>query len=126
MDKRIRSYRDLNVYSNAFAAALELFELSKNFPPEERYSMVSQIRRSSRSVCANLGEAWRKRRYPAAFVAKLNDAAGEATETQIWIALAKDCGYLDYSLVARLDDVYDHIGAQLALMSEYPDQWVLS
>ena len=79
----IRHFRDLEVYQNALKAGLRVYGLSKNFPPEERYSLTDQIRRSSRSVCANLAEAWRKRRYEAAFISKLSDAEGEAAETQV-------------------------------------------
>ncbi len=83
MGERIKSYRDLRVYQNAMEAAMEIFELTKGFPLEEKYSMVDQVRRSSRSVCTNISEAWRKRRYRAAFVAKLSDAESEACETQV-------------------------------------------
>lgn len=83
MAERINSYRDLRVYQNAMGMAMRIFELTKQFPSEEKYAMVDQIRRSSRSVCANLAEAWRKRRYQAAFIAKLSDAESEACETQV-------------------------------------------
>jgi four helix bundle protein len=89
----VKDYNDLRVYSNAIDAAMELFEITKGFPPEERYSMVDQVRRSSRSVCANLAEAWMKRRYKAAFIAKLNDAVSEAAETKVWVELAERCRY---------------------------------
>jgi four helix bundle protein len=79
--EKIKSYRELRVYQAALEAAMIIFELTKRFPPEEKYSMTDQIRRSSRSVCANIGEAWRKRRYPAHFVSKLSDSEGEAEET---------------------------------------------
>src|SRR5450432_1487447 len=91
--KEIRRHTDLEVYQRAFAAAMRLFELSRRFPSEERYSLTDQGRRSSRSVCGNLAEAWRKRRYPAAFVSKLSDSEGEAAETQVWIQFAVECGY---------------------------------
>ena len=81
----IRSYRELRVYQAAFDVAIEIFELTKSFPPEEKYSLVDQIRRSSRAVCSNLAEAWRKRRYPAHFVNKLSDSEGEADETRVWL-----------------------------------------
>lgn len=90
----VKLHRDLEVYQLAFAVAMEIFELSKKFPVEERYSLTDQIRRSSRSVCANLAEAWRKRRYQAAFVAKLSDCESEAAETQVWIEFAVKCNYL--------------------------------
>jgi len=83
MSGNIRSYKELRVYQNAMDVAMRIFELTKAFPTEEKYSMVDQMRRSSRSVCANLAEAWRKRRYKAAFVAKLSDAESEACETQV-------------------------------------------
>ena len=81
----IRSYKELRVYQAAMDAAMEIFELTKRFPPEEKYSLTDQIRRSSRSVCTNIGEAWRKRRYPAHFVSKMSDSEGEAEETRVWI-----------------------------------------
>src|SRR5438270_8758608 len=94
MAERIDSHRDLDVYKRAFAAAMRVFELSKSFPKEEMYSLTDQLRRSSRSVPSNIGEAWRKRRYEAAFVSKLSDADTEACETQVWIEFAVGCGYL--------------------------------
>lgn len=91
----VRSHEDLVVYQMAFEAAMRIFELSKRFPVEERYALTDQMRRSSRSVSANLAEAWRKRRYQAAFVAKLNDCEAEVAETQVWIKFAVKCHYLD-------------------------------
>ena len=90
----VKHYRDLWVYQRAFKAAMRIFELSKAWPNEERYSLTDQIRRSSRSVCGSIAEAWRKRRYEAHFVSKLSDADGEAAETQNWLAFARGCGYL--------------------------------
>ena len=81
----IRSFRDLRVYQNAFRLAMQIFEITKGFPAEEKYSMVDQMRRSSRSVCANLAEAWRKRRYQASFISKLSDCESEAEETRVWL-----------------------------------------
>src|SRR2546430_6079833 len=92
---RIKTHRDLEVYGKAFDAAMRVFETSKTFPKEETYSLTDQIRRSSRPVCANLAEAWRKRRYHAAFVAKLSDAESEAAETQVWLQFAVECGYVN-------------------------------
>jgi four helix bundle protein len=103
----VREYRDLEVYQAAFEAAMEIFEVSKRFPIEERYSLTDQIRRSSRSVCANFGEAWRKRRYTAAFVAKISDCQAEATETQIWLEFAIKCQYLDAEVGRSLYRNYD-------------------
>ena len=94
MADRINSYKDLHVYRNAMDAAMEIFEMTKDFPKEEKYSLVDQIRRSSRSVCANIGEAWRKRRYQAAFISKLSDAETEACETQVWLEFSWRCKYL--------------------------------
>jgi four helix bundle protein len=94
----IKNHQDLKVYQMAFDAAMKIFELTKKFPVEERYSLTDQIRRSSRSVCANLAEAWRKRRYEAAFVAKLNDSEAEAAETQTWIEFAVKCNYMESTI----------------------------
>src|SRR5438552_2358967 len=93
-----KSFRDLDTYQRARAGAKEVFRLSCGFPPEEKYSLTDQIRRSSRAVGAMIAEAWAKRRYPAAFVAKLNDALGEAMETQAWLDDALDCGYIDEAM----------------------------
>src|SRR6266581_9352458 len=109
MKNKILSHRDLEVYGKGFEAAMQLFELSKGFPKEETYSLTDQIRRSSRSVCANLAEAWRKRRYKAAFISKLNDSECEAPETQVWIEFAVKCNYLDRDRAAALYQTYDEI-----------------
>ena len=92
---KIRTHNDLEVYKLAFEAAMEIFEISKKFPVEEKYSLTDQIRRSSRSVSANLAEAFRKRKYPKAFVSKLTDSEGEAAETQVWLDFAMRCQYID-------------------------------
>src|SRR5580700_5866672 len=107
MGKKIRVHRDLDVYKVAFAMALEVMDISKNFPKEERYSLTDQIRRSSRSVCANIAEAWRKRRYQAAFIAKLSDAETEAAETQVHAEFASRHGYLNRQQFAEIDDAYE-------------------
>jgi len=104
---------------------LKIFELSKRFPVEERYSLTDQVRRSSRSVCANIAEAWRKRRYPNAFVSKLNDAEAEAAETQVWLEMAVRCGYLDQADSATLEQEYEHILGKLVNMISHPDQWTI-
>src|SRR3989449_10216618 len=109
MAQKIQSHRHLRVYQKAFATAMDLFELSKSFPKEETYSLTDQIRRSSRSVCANLAEAWRKRRYEAAFISKLNDAEGEAAETQTWLEFAVKCKYVDREIGRNLYKSYDEI-----------------
>ena len=104
---------------------MEIFQLTKRFPAEERYSLTDQIRRASRSVCYNIGEAWRKRRYKAAFVAKLSDAEGEACETQVELLVASRCGYIDQPTFDRLWDVYEHILAQITKMIDGADQWTI-
>ena len=119
----IRSYRELRVYQSSLDAAMEIFELTRGFPPEEKYSLVDQIRRSSRSVCANIGEAWRKRRYPKHFASKLTDAESEAEETRVWLEIAFRCGYLSEKQAQEIDEQYDLILGQLVTMSSRPEQW---
>lgn len=102
----IRSFRELLVYQNAFEAAMEIFEITKTFPPEERYSLTGQIRRSSRSVCSNIGEAWRKRRYPAHFVSKISDGEMEADETRVWLEVSLRCKYINTETFEKLDATY--------------------
>ncbi|MBW4672481.1 MAG: four helix bundle protein [Desmonostoc geniculatum HA4340-LM1] len=121
----IKNHQDLKVYQMAFDAAMKIFEISKKFPVEERYSLTDQIRRSSRSVCANLAEAWRKRRYEAAFVAKLNDSEAEAAETQTWIEFAVKCNYLDVELGRELYGIYNRILGGLVNMITDPSPWLI-
>jgi four helix bundle protein len=121
----IRHFRDLEVYQLAMDSAMRIFELSKQFPAEERYSLTDQIRRSSRSVCTNIAEAWRKRRYPNAFVSKLSDSDAEAAETQVWLEFASKCGYLNQTVVDELDKTYDHIMGKLVNMLTRPEQWAI-
>jgi four helix bundle protein len=121
----VKVHSDLDVYQLAFAVAMEIFELSKKFPVEERYSLTDQIRRSSRSVFANLAEAWRKRRYRAAFVAKLSDCESEAAETQVWIEFAVKCGYLDREIARKLYREYDQIIGKLVNMIQNTSAWVV-
>jgi four helix bundle protein len=123
--QNIRSYKELRVYQAAIDAAMRIFEITKRFPSEERFSMVDQMRRSSRSVCSNIGEGWRKRRYPAHFVSKLSDSEGEAEETRVWLELAFRCGYISKDEVDDLDQTYDAIIAQLVRMIEHPEQWTI-
>ena len=123
--QNIRSYRDLRVYQAAMDLAMEIFELTKNFPKEETYSLVDHIHKSSRSVCANLSEAWRKRRYQAAFVSKLSDSETEAAETQVWLEFSLRCGYIDEEIFKNLDQRYEHILSQLVTMIMTPDSWVI-
>jgi four helix bundle protein len=125
MGEKISSYKDLRVYQNGMDAAMKIFHLTKRFPPEEKYSMVDQIRRSSRSVCTNLSEAWRKRRYKAAFIAKLSDSESEACETQVWVEFARRCEYLNAETCAELDAVYEQIMAQIVKMIIDADKWLI-
>ena len=107
--KVINHFRDLEVYQRAFAAAMEIFKITGDFPKEEKYSLVDQIRRSSRSVCSNLGECWRKRRYIAVFKSKVTDAMQEASETQTWLEFSYACKYLVKSHFDQLDNEYEQI-----------------
>jgi len=122
----IRSHKDLEVYRTAFDTAMEIFELSKKFPQEERYSLTDQIRRSSRSVCANLAEAWRKRMYEAAFVAKISDCTSEAAETQTWIEFAVRCNYLDREPGREMYKKYDSILGMLVNMMNNSEKWTIN
>jgi len=122
---RIRSHRDLEVYQLAFEAAMKVFEVTKGFPREERYSLTDQIRRSLRSVCANVAEAWRRRRYEGAFLYRLNDAEAEAAETQTWLEFGVKCGYLEVGLARGLYEVYDRILGKLVVIIRQPEKWVI-
>jgi len=114
--KSIRHFRDLEVYRRAFDAAMQIFEVTKKFPPEERFSMVDQIRRSSRSVCANLAEGWRKRRYLAVFKNKITDSMQEASETQCWLEFCLACRYINQDVFDKLDNEYEQLIAMLNSM----------
>ena len=125
MTEKIESYRDLRVFRNSMDAAIKIFELTKAFPAEEKYGIASQMRGSSRSVCSNLSGAWRKRRYKDAFVAKLNDAEGQACETQVWVEFARNCSYLEDDVCNRLHSAYDLILGQLVKMINEPYKWLI-
>ena len=114
--KSIRHFRDLEVYRRAFDAAMQIFEVTKKFPSEERFSMVDQIRRSSRSVCANLAEGWRKRRYLAVFKNKITDSMQEASETQCWLEFCLACRYINQDVFDKLDNEYEQLIAMLNSM----------
>jgi len=116
-------HSDLELYKIAFQSAMDIFHLSKNWPTEERYSLTDQIRRSSRSVCGNIAEAWRKRRYTAHFVSKLSDSDAEAAETIVWLEFARECGYLNEREYEELFDKYDHICRMLTNMIKSADKW---
>jgi four helix bundle protein len=121
----ITSYKELRVYQAAMDAAMRIFEITRRFPPEERYSLTDQIRRASRSVCSNIGESWRKRRYRAAFVSKLSDSETEAEETRVWLEFSWRCRYISKAEADDLDARYNHILAQLVLMIDHADDWLI-
>lgn len=117
---RLNSAKDLDVYKMSYALAMQLFELTKQFPPEERFALTSQIRRSSRSVCLNLREAWAKRRYEAHFISKLTDCDGENSETDSSIDFAKDCGYITLEQHHKLSNLSQQVGKMLGSMINNP------
>ena len=117
---RIDSAKELVVYKKAYRLAMEIFEISKSFPIEEKYSLTSQIRRSSRSVCLNLREAWAKRRYEAHYINKLTDCDGENSETNSSINFSYDCGYINKEIHGKLIDMNEEIGKMLGAMLNNP------
>ena len=119
----LHGHRDLKVYQLAYKSAMDIFNLSQRFPKEERYSLTDQIRRSSRSVAANIAEGFRKRQYPNMFVSKLADSDAEATETQVWLDFARDCGYLPLEDYKQLTSKYEEVGRMLASMIAHPDKF---
>lgn len=116
-------FRGLRVYQLAFQLAMEIFHESRKFPPEEKYSLTDQIRRASRSVPTNIGEGYRRKRYPKMFVSKLSDADGEGTETQVWIDFAFACGYISQELQMRWRTGYEEIGRMLGGMMTHPERF---
>lgn len=122
---RITRHTELEVYKRAFELAMKVFQHSKEFPKEERYSLVDQARRSSRSVCANLAEAWRKRRYEAAFMSKLSDNEAEAAETQVWLQFAVECEYLNRETARQLYSEYDEVISIIVHMINHANDWIL-
>jgi four helix bundle protein len=123
---KITRHTELEVFQRAFEAAMRVFELTKSFPREEMYSLTDQVRRSSRSVAANITEAWRKRRYEAAFVSKLSDADTEAAETQTWLLFAHRCGYLKQAELQIMEEEYEIILRMLVAMMANAKKWTLS
>lgn len=121
----ITRHTELDVYKKAFAAATRVFDVSKRFPKEETYSLTDQLRRASRSGCANMAETWRKRRYEAHCVSKLSDCESEAAEVQVWLQFAVECEYLEANTARPLFLEYDVIIAMLVNMIRNPDPWVL-
>lgn len=122
---KIVCHTELRVYKLSFELGMEIYELTKTFPREEMYSLTDQIRRSSRSVSGNIAEAWRKRRYPKSFVAKLSDSDGEAAETQVWLEYAFGCNYISQELFNELNTKYNHLLGMLVTMMISPDKWSL-
>jgi four helix bundle protein len=118
-----KGFRDLNVYKMAFELAMKIFEYSRHFPTEEKYSLTDQIRRASRSVAGNISEGYRKKRYPKMFVSKMADADGEATETQVWVDFAHACGYLSQVRQLELRTGYEEVGRMLGGMIAHPERF---
>lgn len=120
---RLKSHKELVVFKSAMILAIRIHELSKSFPPEEKYSLTDQIRRSSRSVADNIAEAFRKRRYPKSFISKLSDSEGEVAETQVWLGFIETFGYLDSTVTESLDNQYERLLSQLVTMIQSPEKW---
>lgn len=122
---QIKNHKELRVWQEAVSTAMNIFEITKTFPSEEKYSLVDQIRRSSRSVAANLAEAWRKRRYKTAFISKLSDAESEACETQTWLEFSVRCNYLNKAKAAEIEAAYEKVIGQIITMIHRADRWLL-
>jgi four helix bundle protein len=120
---KIRTHRELEVYKLSFEIAMKIYETTKRFPKEEMYSLTDQIRRSSRSVCSNLAEAFRKRRYPKSFISKLCDSESEAAESQTWLDFSLSCGYISQTEYNNFNEKYEIILGSLVNMSLHPDKW---
>ena len=120
----IVGHKGLKVYQLSYKLAMEIFHISKTFPREEIYSLTDQIRRSSRSVAANIAEGYRKRRYTKHFVSKISDADGEATETQVWIEIARDCEYISAEVCRELIIQYEEVGRMLGGMISNPERFL--
>ena len=122
---KINSAKDLKVYKEAYNLAMDIFVISKHWPPQEKYSLTDQIRRSSRPVCTNLREAWSKRRYEAHFIMKLTDCDGENGETDTWLDFAKDCAYLNEADHHRLNESCESVGKMLGSILMNPEPFLL-
>ena len=118
------NFKETALYKKAFALSMEIFEISKSFPKEEKYSMTDQIRRSSRSICVNIGEGYRKRKYPKHFSSKMTDADSECTETQIWLDISRDCKYITDETRSKLVADYEEIGRMLGGMADNPEKFL--
>jgi four helix bundle protein len=124
-NKELKSAKDLRVYQKAYALAMKIFNASRSWPSEEKFSLTDQIRRSSRSVCSNLREAWAKRRYEAHFISKLTDADGENSETHTWLDFAKDCGYISEADHSYLIEECQAVGAMIGSMIKNSTPFVI-
>jgi len=122
---KVGSFKDLIVYQKAYKLAMEIFEISKSLPKEEKYSLTDQIRRSSRSVTSCIAESWAKRRYEKAFVSKLTDSLGEEYETECWLDYAKDCKYIQNDNHERILSEYDEVRKMLISMINNPEKWCI-
>jgi four helix bundle protein len=120
---QISSYRDLILYQKAYNLAMEIFDLTKSYPKEEKYSLTDQIRRSSRSITVNIAESWAKKRYVKSFVNKLSDSLGEEYETEVWLDYSKDCKYITEQTHSDLISRYDEVRKMLISMINHPDKW---
>ena len=116
--RELKHFRDLDVYQKAFKAAMRIYEITKSFPAGEKYALIDQIRRSSRAVCSNLSEAWRKRKYIAVFKNKLTDSMQEASETQSWLEFCVACNYIEKALFEELDNEYEGIISMINAMEK--------
>jgi len=122
---KVGSFKDLIVYQKAYKLAMEIFEISKSFPKEEKYSLTDQIRRSSRSITSCIAESWAKRRYEKAFVSKLTDSLGEEYETECWLDYTKDSKYIHIETHERILSEYDEVRKMLISMINNPEKWCL-
>jgi four helix bundle protein len=123
--KIIKSHKELEVFKLSFKTSMDIFHTSKSFPKEEIFSLTSQIRRSSRSVSANIAEAFRKRRYEKAFIAKLSDSEAEAAETQVWLDYSLECGYITIDTYREFYEEYDRILGKIVMMIYQSEKWIL-
>ena len=120
---KVGSFKDLIVYQKAYKLAMEIFEISKDFPKDEKYSLTDQIRRSSRSITSNIAESWAKRRYEKSFVSKLKDSLGEEYETECWLDYSKDCKYIQEETHKRILNEYDEVRKMLISIINNPEKW---
>lgn len=120
---QVKSFRDLIVYQKAYKLAMEIFEITKSFPKEEKYSLTDQIRRSSRSVTSNIAEAWAKKRYVKSFVNELTDSLGEEYETEVWLDYSRDTKYITVIMHSELMNEYDEVRKMLISMINHPEKW---